>query len=56
MKGKFRSTGEQAWLQGALLVGRGRESKAFGLPGIEIVLPFESPAELHAKLAMGLFL
>lgn len=57
MRWKFRSIGEQAWLQEALLEGRGSKSKAFGLPSIEGELPFESPGELHchhAKLVVGL--
>lgn len=53
---RWKFIGEQAWLQEALLEGRGSESKAFGLPGVEAELPFESPVELHchhAKLAVG---
>lgn len=37
-------------------MGRGSKSRAFGLPGIEVMLPFESPAKLHchrAKLVVG---
>lgn len=57
MKWKFRSIGEQVWLQEALQVGRGSRGKSFALPGMDVAVPFASPAELrcyHTKLVLGL--
>lgn len=56
MKEKFRSMGEQVWLQETLQAGRGSRRKAFGLPGIDVVVLFVSFAELHclqSKLTVG---